>query len=244
LFAAIIVKSRPEGFLTAEDFYLQLAVRTKKRPQERGRDEPGGCRPDRHEQAPGTLEARDQAGTDTCTTQECNRRDPWQGCVINYKSIDKNLQITDTISTPITIRVFSVRFVLPKSLLPASPASNIKSTILNSSSRNVRKEMGDHDPRQSVSIVVLRRAFENIMDNIEAGGITSVYIKDDDNFFWDFDIHQMFSVRSGQPSPTIGSIQDSYDFLANMVKNSEMKTDSPPLMLMHLAPLLHFIAHR
>jgi hypothetical protein len=104
--------------------------------------------------------------------------------------------------------------------------------------------MANDESRERVNIASLRDALNKILDNVESSGVKAVNIKDDDNLFWEFDIHEMFNVRGAAPTPGIGSIQDSAEFLAIMTKHAKNPTDAPPLMLMHVAPLLLYIAHR
>lgn len=104
--------------------------------------------------------------------------------------------------------------------------------------------MDRNSPREYVCIADIRSAIDLILDNVESQGFKEIAIDDSDNFYWAIDLNEMFDVRSDSVKPDIGSIQDSSEFLRNMIRGAEDYRDAPPIMLVHLAPLLYFISHK
>ena len=93
----------------------------------------------------------------------------------------------------------------------------------------------------AIKIEDLRRVINAILD----------HIKDDleieecqlaENFYWDLAGDSLYVVDKDAETPSIGSLQDDWDFLRPLL--SQDRTQAVSLMLVHVAPLLRYLGHK
>ncbi len=81
-----------------------------------------------------------------------------------------------------------------------------------------------------------------LVSKVRQMGYNTVEIQDNDSLFWEVGLDDMFNVRADPPTLVMGSIQDSFEFLADMVASAESPNDAPPLMFVHMAAVMNFLA--
>ena len=103
--------------------------------------------------------------------------------------------------------------------------------------------MPGREKNMPIDLAVLRRAFDAIFNHLEHDlRIKALKISDEIMFYWN--IADGYSYKTGKTAPDfgMGSIQDDYEFVTSMLADMESTKGAPSIMLVHLAPILEFLA--
>ena len=103
--------------------------------------------------------------------------------------------------------------------------------LRHGSSQMSAKEINISELRSKINLI-----FDHIERNLEIG---VVEIAEDQDYYWD-SAFASASTNRDPPAPDVGRLRDDLEFLL-MLSSAE---ESPSLMLMHVAPLLRYLAHR
>jgi hypothetical protein len=95
---------------------------------------------------------------------------------------------------------------------------------------------------KEIDVKELRDGVCAILDHIANDlKITKVPIDEGVDFYWEVAPQHLFDVKQQAPQLDVGRLSDDWDFVQKMV------ADGSPfvaLMLVHIAPLLRYLAHR
>jgi hypothetical protein len=83
---------------------------------------------------------------------------------------------------------------------------------------------------------VIDAIFAHLKDDL---GIDEIALTKD--YYWDVPESSLYSVDRDMEAPTIGSLFDDLEFLNPLLQNREQAVS---LMLLHVAPLLRYIANK
>lgn len=107
-----------------------------------------------------------------------------------------------------------------------------------SSLKNARKLMENEPP--SINLTELKSAIDAIFLHMTDGlGLHEIPLSQD--YYAEVPEESLYAVGQAIESPSVGSLVDDLRFLNGMSRD---KDEAVSLMLMHVAPLLRYIAHK
>ncbi|HEY9132095.1 MAG TPA: hypothetical protein VIM98_10090 [Dyella sp.] len=93
-----------------------------------------------------------------------------------------------------------------------------------------------------VNISDLRRIVNDLLEHAET--VNGPELRLDQDYYWSLDSDVLYDMTRQPPgADRVGSLGDSWEFLRNM-KEQDIRTEGPSLMLVHAAPLLHYIGEK
>jgi hypothetical protein len=95
---------------------------------------------------------------------------------------------------------------------------------------------------QEVNLRELKAVALALIDSaIDANGGPSVRIDSSADFYWEVPPESLYLVRDEQPKLDVGRLSDDWEFIRPIAADANGAT---PLALIHLAPLLRYLAER
>lgn len=94
--------------------------------------------------------------------------------------------------------------------------------------------------KRMIDIAHLRTIVDSIFSHIEDDlGIKEVELREDQ--YWDFSDQVLYLGEKKEDEITVGSLYDDLEFLEPLLHD---KDQAFPLMLIHVSPLLRYLAHK
>lgn len=93
----------------------------------------------------------------------------------------------------------------------------------------------------SIKLEELRLAINAIFDHIQE----DLKIEDcplTENYYWDISDDSLYAVDKDAEAPSVGSLQDDWEFLKPLL--SQDRNQAVSLMLIHAAPLLRYLGRK
>lgn len=93
---------------------------------------------------------------------------------------------------------------------------------------------------RAVDLVELKAVANALLDSlISSSGEKSVPIPPNSDFYWEVPPDSLYCVNDTQPKLDVGRLSDDWDFIRPLASKPN---DATPLALIHLAPIIRFIA--
>lgn len=93
-----------------------------------------------------------------------------------------------------------------------------------------------------IDLEELKSVATALIDSLaQAGGERSIPIDPVADFYWEVPPESLYSVKGRQPTLDVGRLSDDWDLIRPIALDS---TSATPLALIHLAPILRFLAER
>ena len=93
---------------------------------------------------------------------------------------------------------------------------------------------------KAVNLIELKAVAIALLDSlISASAERAIPIDANADFYWEVPSESIYRVKDTQPQLDVGRLSDDWDFIRSLASNPD---DATPFALIHLAPILRFIA--